>query len=482
MMTKFGICHLLGLFTLAANAANHFWDEIPVSPSTTIAPGIQDDYWRGQFLRVNQEVAAARDTRLVFFGDSITWHWSLGNGAGRAVWQERFAGQHPINMGNSGDITPVMLYRLANGNLGFAPGNQPKLAVLLCGINNFIVTTSAGGKETWDLGLGTPPGDVAHAQRAIAQLFRRRLPQTRVILMGLLPVAEPKKRALVRQVNAINAALTFNPDEVVFLDLGERFTSADGSPNPVLFSDGVHPNSEGYRTWADALSPVIAKWTAAPPLAPTRIMCIGGSLTEGSDSNTSFRRHLDGMLRRGGRLIDFVGSRHRHNHDGTEPDLLRFDPEHEGHPGRDSAWFATNLPALVGNNPPDLAILELGTEDIAAAGSPDDALVSSIINNIGQAIQTLRTQNPEVRIVIAEAIPIPGREKATSSLNRRLASLADPSAGLSIAPMPPGFDTREDLAEDRPLLSASGARKIAASLSQTILALPESRPQPPPEK
>jgi hypothetical protein len=41
-------------------ATPHFWDEIPVSPSTTAPQKIEDDYWHGQYQRVNREVAVPR--------------------------------------------------------------------------------------------------------------------------------------------------------------------------------------------------------------------------------------------------------------------------------------------------------------------------------------------------------------------------------------------------------------------------------------
>lgn len=40
----------------------------------------------------------------------------------------------------------------------------PRVAVLVCGINNLGVTQSAGGKERWDLGIDCPPEDIAHGQ------------------------------------------------------------------------------------------------------------------------------------------------------------------------------------------------------------------------------------------------------------------------------------------------------------------------------
>ena len=113
---------LLCLGSNALSASPNFWDEIPLSPSTTMPGQIQDDYWNGEFQRVNREVLQAKETRMVFFGDSITWYWSLGSAPGKDVWNENYARYNPINMGNSGDITPVMLYRVTHGNLDFTEG------------------------------------------------------------------------------------------------------------------------------------------------------------------------------------------------------------------------------------------------------------------------------------------------------------------------------------------------------------------------
>jgi len=188
------IYQLSGLFLISSlQAAEQFWDEIPLSPSTTLPAEVLDDYWNSEFLRVNREVTAAQNARLVFFGDSITWSWSLGPATGQEVWNDQFAAYNPINMGNSGDITPVMLHRVIRGNLDFPEGRHPKVAVMLCGINNFGVTQSADGKEKWDLGADCPPEDIAQGQKAIAQVFRRKLPHTRVIMMALLPVADSAK-------------------------------------------------------------------------------------------------------------------------------------------------------------------------------------------------------------------------------------------------------------------------------------------------
>lgn len=425
----------------AAQAAENFWDAIPVSPSTTRPPEVLDGYWNSQFLRVNREVAAAKDCQLVFFGDSITWSWALGPATGKAIWEKQFAPYNPINMGNSGDITPVMLHRVTRGNLDFPAGRQPKVAVLLYGINNFGVTKSAGGKEVWDLGTKCPPQDIADGQRAIAQVFRRRLPQTRLIMLALLPVADRAKWEKCRQVNAIQAAVIRNPDEVAFINLQDSFLLPDGTINKSLFTDGLHLSVPGYQAWANGIAARLDEFMKAPLLAPVTIMLVGGAATEGMDSGRSYRSYLDGILRQKGHLIDFVGSRRKHNDDKSEADSYQFDPDHEGHAGKSFAWFAENMARLLEQNTPDIAVLQLGADDTS--------------QHVNAVIASLRAKNPKVQIVIAH----PDKHV--------LASTRPPVVVANI-----GVDANAKAP------SAGEAQKIATILAEAISPLIPSRKTP----
>jgi len=255
--------------TLSAHAHEEsptFSDSIPLSSSTKAPEQILDDYWRSEFERINQKVSEADGSQLVFFGDSITLAWSIGKAEGKAVWEKQFAKYKPINMGNSGDITPVMLYRLNHGNLDFPKGKAPRVAVLLCGTNNYVVKQSAGGKEKWDLGIDTPPGEVADGVRAVAQGFRQKLPTTRLIVLGILPVKDPTKWAKCRETNRILASYEYPKDEVVLLDLAERFLNEDGTLKADLFTDGTHLTTVGYQVMADAITPEIEKLIELGPI------------------------------------------------------------------------------------------------------------------------------------------------------------------------------------------------------------------------
>ena len=460
------------LRTIQRAGAPNFWDEIPLSPSTRMPSVVLDDYWNSEFQRVNREVAAAQNTQLIFLGDSITWCWSLGEHTGQKIWDENYSQYNPINMGNSGDITPVMLHRVTRGNLDFADGQHPKVAVLLCGINNFGVYQSAGGREQWYLGAHCPPADIANGTRAIAQVFRRRLPGTRLIMMALLPVSDEGQRAKCGQVNAINAALVRNDNEVAFVDLQDKFLLPDGSINRQLYTDGTHLTPEGYRVWAKGIEPLVLKFMEAPPLKPVKIMLIGDSITEGADSNGSYRRYLDGMLRRDGHLIDFVGSRKKHNDDKTEPDNYEYDVDHEGHWGKGSAWMAENMQSLLASNVPDVAVIHLGTEDILSSNAAAESLTDGILQNIGKLVDALRAKNGNVKIVLSTIIPVKGKESVVKLLNLKISRYVQSNSTrpcpVVLADPCRVFDVSRDLAADGTLPNAGGARRMARVFADAI--------------
>ncbi|MFT5124737.1 MAG: acyl-CoA thioesterase-1 [Kiritimatiellia bacterium] len=449
-------------------ASPHFWDKIPVSPSTRIPEEIKDGYWHGQHKRINQAVAKADNTKIVFFGDSITWHWGLGSRTGTDVWKEYYSRYNPINMGNSGDITPVMLYRATHGNLDFAIGQSPKVAVLLCGTNNYVVKSSAGGKVQWGLGTHCPPADVAHGARAVAQVFRRRMPHTRVIMMGILPVSNEAKWAKCRETNAFNAALAYNKNEVIYLDLQDTFLQADGAINKQLFSDGTHLTPAGYRLWAQSLEPIVSNIMRSKPLDPVKIMLIGGSITEGVNSSGSYRRYLDGMLRRSGHLIDFIGSRKKHNNNETQPDSYEYDVDHEGHWDKGAQWLAENMSGLLADNVPDVAVIHMGTKDIVSGSGTAE----KIVGDIGKVIGALRAKNKAVKIVLAGIIPAKSKADEIELLNRQIVQYtkthSTARSPILIADQYVGFNTSSDLADDGVSPTAAGAEKMAEVFASVI--------------
>ena len=347
---------------------------------------------------------------------------------------------------------------------------------MLCGTNNFVVTKSAGGDVQWDLGADCPAEDVAQGVRAIAQVFRRRLPQTRVIMMGILPVSDKTKWYKCQKVNAINAALSYNDNEVVYLDLQDRFLQSDGSINTQLFTDGTHLTLKGYRVWAKSMDGIVTGMMKAEPLKPFKIMLIGGSITEGANSDGAYRRYLDGMLRREGKLIDFVGSRTKHNNNQAEADNYQYDVDHEGHWGKSSDWLASNMPDFLDSDVidvPDVAIIHMGTEDILSGSDTAESLADEIIDNISMVIESLREKNRSVKIVLAKIIPIQDKPEEVKVLNSKILMCVEAhntaQSPVVLADQHAGFDPLFDMANNGILPNAVGAKKMARIFADVII-------------
>ncbi len=83
--------------------------------------------------------------------------------------------------------------------------------------------------------------------------------------MGLLPVSDRAKWEKCKEVNAIQASIKRDSDEVAFIDLQDSFVMPDGNINRVLYTDGLHLTAEGYQTWERGISNKIDEFMKAPP-------------------------------------------------------------------------------------------------------------------------------------------------------------------------------------------------------------------------
>jgi lysophospholipase L1-like esterase len=291
-------------------------------------------------------------------------------------------------------------------------------------------------------------------------------------MMGILPVSDKTKWAKCQQVNSINAALSCNENEVVFIDLQDKFLQPDGSIKKELFTDGTHLTVDGYEVWAKSLDKLVMEMMKAEPLDPVKIMPIGGSITEGASSSESYRRYLDGILRREGILIDFVGSRKKHKDNQTEPENYQYDTDHEGYWGKTSGWLAKNMPEILKNNVPDVAIIQMGTEDIISGADSTGPLTDEIIDNISTVIKALRSKNRSVKIVLASIPPIQGNADKVTMLNNKISSYikanSKTESPVLMADLHTGFDSSSDFINDGIMPNASGAKKMAEVIAQVI--------------
>jgi tetratricopeptide (TPR) repeat protein/lysophospholipase L1-like esterase len=191
-------------------------------------------FWLTMHHRLVSEMEALRP-RVLFLGDSITQAWGI---AGRAVWTSVFAPLPSGNAGIAGERTQGLLWRLDNGALPSAP---PELVVLLIGTNNIPYTKAEY---------------VARGIQAVIAKLVEKLPDTKLLFLGLLPRGAAADDRFRLRVNDVNRLLQRNAGapHLRFVDLGATLLEPDGTLSPTISPDGLHFSSEGYERLGRSLA------------------------------------------------------------------------------------------------------------------------------------------------------------------------------------------------------------------------------------
>ncbi len=105
-------------------------------PSSLIPADRTDKGGKERCETLLQRAQKSEPTKVLFVGDSITQSWE---GPGRDAWQEHIAPLGALNLGNSGDRTEHVLWRLQQAPLTRL---EPKHVVLMIGTNNLGHHTS----------------------------------------------------------------------------------------------------------------------------------------------------------------------------------------------------------------------------------------------------------------------------------------------------------------------------------------------------
>jgi lysophospholipase L1-like esterase len=177
---------------------------------------------------------------VLFVGDSITAGW----GSAKDVWESHYGTHQPANFGIGGDRTQHVLWRIANGELD---GITPKVVVLMIGTNN----------------IGDTAENITKGDVKIAAEIHAKLPQARLLLLGIFPRgADPKQAGTMgmrSKIAAVNAELAKLDDgaKTRYLDIGSKFLDENGVLTRDVMPDALHPNARGYQIWAEAMQPLL---------------------------------------------------------------------------------------------------------------------------------------------------------------------------------------------------------------------------------
>ncbi len=190
-------------------------------------------------------VAKEGKAQVVFLGDSITAGWA---GPGKEAWAKTFAQYEPANFGIGGDRTQHVLWRIENGELD---GLKPKALVLMIGTNNTALDSAQ---------------DIAKGVTKIVETVRTKLPETKILLLGVFPRGDRPSGQLgaanekIKQINAVIAKLD-DGQKVHYLDIGDKFTQGKDVLDKAIMPDFLHLSPAAYQIWADAIAPKLAELT-----------------------------------------------------------------------------------------------------------------------------------------------------------------------------------------------------------------------------
>jgi len=232
------------LALLAATASSglaHATDIPPCGPFTQESapqPAARGDE-RGleRLERINQAVKNAPHT-VLFLGDSLTEGWDP------VSWEKSLAPHDVLNVGISGDFTDHILWRLEHGNLA-GPPPPPKAVILLIGTNDLAAHRSA------EL--------TANGIRANLVLLRERLPESTILLLGLLPRERSPDAPLRRAAAEVNSLIRGCADgqHIVYAEIGDVLLDSEGELSAAVSPDWLHFTARGYALLASRLEPVL---------------------------------------------------------------------------------------------------------------------------------------------------------------------------------------------------------------------------------
>ena len=176
---------------------------------------------------------ASNESRVVFFGDSITDIWKL---------DDSFPGKHYVNRGIGGQTTSQMLVRFRQDVIDL----QPKVVVVLAGTNDIAGNSGPIANQDIEANLAS-----------MAELAKAH--GIKMIVASILPVnnytpqsqeffaSRPPERIL-----ALNGWLKdyCAKKDLTYLDYFSAMVDDKGLLKRDLANDGLHPNQAGFAVMA----------------------------------------------------------------------------------------------------------------------------------------------------------------------------------------------------------------------------------------
>ncbi len=216
----------------------------PKGELTTTIPCIQNrDAKVYDWDQRHQEILAMNKVtppRIVFLGNSITHFWggepknSVING--EDSWNEVMRPLGVRNFGYGWDRVENVLWRVYHDELS---GYQASQVVILIGTNNRGLNTNE---------------QILDGLQFLVQAIKDRQPGADILMLGIYPCRKDEQRITELNRGIVKVAGEMN---VNYLDPGRVLLDGNGKIDETLFTDGLHPNAEGYRRLAKEMAPYL---------------------------------------------------------------------------------------------------------------------------------------------------------------------------------------------------------------------------------
>jgi lysophospholipase L1-like esterase len=147
-----------------------------------------------------------------------------------------------------------VIWRIEHGELD---GLAPKVTVLMLGTNNSLDYNAE---------------EIAAADRKIVGMIRAKLPDTKILVLGIFPRGPRDRKGNPITEGARRGSGEAHADHrcrqprarrlddgktIRFLNINEVFLGQDGRIPHAIMPDQLHPGAAGYQLWADAMQPLL---------------------------------------------------------------------------------------------------------------------------------------------------------------------------------------------------------------------------------
>lgn len=215
---------------------------------STLVEVTQNRDWKNYDWATRHRAIVARNEQvkpdILLLGDSITHFWagepSDARARGPVSFQKYFGRFKVTNIGYGWDRTENVLWRLRHGEVD---GIRPRVVMVMIGTNNMSINTTE---------------EIAAGVTAICEELRVRLPQSKILLIGIFPRGA-KADAGRDKITGVNRELAklHGTRNITYMDIGKVFLEADGSIAPAIMNDYLHPTEAGYERWGEAIAPTL---------------------------------------------------------------------------------------------------------------------------------------------------------------------------------------------------------------------------------